>query len=1536
MNREQFLSMSGLKDCWGHVLQSGKASYATISTDLETGDLRVLFLRIKRREKNKFSVSCKYYFHDQTNRARPVNLLTFDVLEHGNEITIDKLQALDSFENSSDLASQLPFLKCLKQFTDSVIRRNEWINPVSLLQEAGYRDAIDAYGNLPGLYKGGEFQQSKNHISGMRFESVYPALFLHSILGVGPDRFQATPYQEHSHSISFHGDISASLQYQYKPGKTKAHIDVESFVIIHGGDSDTSQRLYKIKVRPLKQNPSYGEIRHLEYMGQKIDLSKNQAVASILKTIRNINRTIRAGDEAVIDDLKKPPQQRRYALPSELSLYTNSYEYLNKEPAIPQSGLMTFAAIGGNNLSSYISSADSQIGANQYILQYQYMSEDNKRQQESIMIDAGVLFHDIFDVTFFNASRYLHHRHNPSHVPQQPISAILFTHRHKDHLGQLSYLVKCGYDLPPLIMTEISVRQIQRDMNELNIDKETKKLILDRCYPVNFTTQINPNNPLSRIKTIINGTEIEQYTEVVQGHELNSYHYYPRLKIGSFDIRVGPMPHSDPGMMFDIITPAGSHRHTGDYKIDDSIKLRLPPLDIWLKAHEPDTLSADSTGATREGHNPKEQDVGRSIQQLLEQDSDRRFIFPMLGSNLARLTTLIDALGQTSRKILIVDGKAVEDLIRDADKVYGVKEWAKRVYDIDIFTRSQKAKVAPYIEDQSRDSEYALLVSGTQDEAFSSINRAVRDWLPHNRYSITENDTICFLQGVIPTGNNKFKRLNLQKGTELFFGARVILPELIERESDLFLHSSGHNNREDMKEIIRLSGLPFVIPVHGGPDQLQEHKKLAKEVGASADIIHGSQVMKIKKKSAKNIGHIGSDLIGITLHVPSKEKFYLKGRFSASVLKLQPYIDHPVAQALSDFERAARQDAGIDSDFEIKNIAPISLSQSFNAQTSNGYLNQNIPFGIERYHHGALVDKNIHVIAAFDTETGGLDASQYLIREFGMTVEDVDGNHLDSIQLFQHIPEYRIPSPQALLVTNTKPQELISGLPAHQFTYQMHKSIRDLKEKSYQIQKERDPLSSLKRNEVKALVIAHNARFDTRFLAQELARNLETDTRPHQTNGIITIDTRIISRALAAYTPDRYKVAINQETGFFDHSLKSLCDQNKIDYDDGASHGALYDTIPCMKLFHAQRDISPSIVDQLIINADSGTNHLLNDMMGIDLGFGGPHPVFTYVSPSAQKPDPQMGCFVGTVNSERYAIIFNLKYDPNQYLHLKTSEIYDLIKDHNNDIFEIIDLRGQPIILPSEFGFSVGAEGDVPREILDMRAGIVKRHINYIDPAQNWQNLAQKIDELWNVKGDEIFRSRIVKDYPNLETPLHSLGGQVAHIESAAFEMLKMKAKSGFNPVYQEIIKRIKLYVSAIQSDEEDTVSESYEHLMSLRKEMGNISDLINFTHYDIAPQDMSDIDCARVRSLRHYIGVQLYNRAKSELATLEKGTEYDSFIGDNPDKKVLFEEIKLWVNSLNNYSTLNNETQNFVRPWRSITRFDQGKTKLKPLPQVA
>lgn len=1533
LDADSFLPRFGIETVWENLKSTGFSTHSTVITDLDNGDIRSLLLRAKKLNDDSYRIRLKYFYHHHESKYDIENLLElrFKETENGGfEILSSKVRGEEI--DASDPQINFRLGKLFSKFTTQIIKLNEWVNPLETIRKSGLQQTHIGRKALPGLYANGDFKSGKNAYSD-DFEPVYPALFLPALIGVSQENYNGVQEKTNRTIIYTDGEEEKSgiLQYRYKQGKSYADLNITGTVEIHTPHDIRQETVYDIQTRPDKDNPRNMKITSLQYLGQKINLKDPRAVSSILKIIRNTNRLVRAQSQSLIDDLKKPPQERRYALPTELSLFMGAYEHLNTPVKIPKEGLLSFTAPGGPNRRKYLSDSDTHIGANQNIVTYEFLSEDGHPQSESIMIDAGVLFHEIFSVSFFNAARYLQHKTNKLHKPEHPAQAIFFTHLHEDHVGQLAYLVKKGYKIPVLIMNGMTKRKLERSLKELDIKKPVRDEIMGVCHVVDFDQDVNPQNPEEKVVTKIAGTTIEQWTEKQPGEKLGGFEYYPVMKIGRFNkIRIGPMPHSAPGMMFDFITDAGSIRLCGDGKSDETSHIKMPSLKAWLKGHQPDSILIDSLGANRTEPNPLESEVEDSILHELTKDPEKCFVFVALGSNEARLASVIAAIGRDKNKnTLIIDGKAVEDLVRDADKVKELKAWAEREHEVELLFHSQKA-ARNIVNNPELYAQTAIYATGPHDEILSSISKASRNSNDENRYSLSENYVVCFVQGCIPVPGNHYRRLALKDNIEFFHGARVVMPETVDKEAELYLkHGSGHNDPDGIRQIIRDSGQPCVLPAHGNGEQLDACAALAEEEGAEVMQLLPTSSLRIQKgKKVSPYKIVPSELIGVNLHTPSPEKFYLKGRFSLSVMPIAPELNNPASKLLDEFEDCLREKAGRDSKFEMARIYPISLSRVFNAQTVNGYLTQDMPFGIDKYKGDVFEAKNIGALGFLDTETGGLDHKMDRIREFSMNIQNAERETLENIQIFQRIDDEHFPSAFALLVTGTDPFSLRDGLAPHEFVSQMDAAIKSIKRTSFEIMKEKDENTSF--HQTKAICAAHNMRYDARMMGADKGLNLDMDTRTHQTRGIIALDTRTISRALAAFCPDKYFVTTEESTGLPNHRLLPLCEANGIEIDESQAHGGDYDKDLCGALFWKQYEIDKAIVSQMIINADSSTSHLLNDMMGMDTGFGGPHPVFAYLSPSASRPYAQLGCAVGTMDCSRYVVVFNLNYDPNDYMHLPASQISRMLSDYDCDVFEVLDLRKQPVVMPARMGFRAKANGSTPKETFDRRAGVIKRHLNYTDPDSDWKTIAQKIEDAWEKNQRKIY-GRINRSYTDdtnahdidYVSPLSRSPGSELSLHEGVSVLRRMRAKIAFNQTYKKIHQHLREYLKLIREDNIEEASAQYKTLIGrYRHVLGPAADTINYVHSKLKPEDLSAADSHRTKAIISAMKTVHYRRFVSELHELENNPDvWDKYIGDDKAKKILYQKLCKWRDKHKHYAHLSNESKHLLHPHANDSR---------------
>ena len=953
------------------------------------------------------------------------------------------------------------------------------------------------------------------------------------------------------------------------------------------------------------------------------------------------------------------------------------------------------------------------------------------------------------------------------------------------------------------------------------------------------------------------------------------------------------MPHSDPGYMYEFLTPAGGHLFTGDFKLDPTIELYQASFEPWLRNVTAKAVSVDSTGALR-GENertPWESEIKDSIIRLFNENPDRRFICPIIGSNTARLTTLIAATGEAGRKYIIADGKAIEDLVSDLEAVYEIKEWGARVHSVDIVNRKSKEAQRIYAE---------------------------------------ENDLIVPLQGLIPVGNNTYRRRAAQFFAEFCIGCNYILPEEIEKESDLKLSGSGHASPVDLAELYRLTGVKTAYVIHGGKEHLDAAKKIANNNNVQAcapKISEGYETLLDGRP--RLFRREETQIVGIRTLLPQKDSFWLRRNFLTTVIPVKTFDSSDTGFAIRGLERAIAQNLGVDEFYmAAESMAANKLSRSFNRSSANGYLSKEFPFGIEKYRNRSVIkskdgrsvrkkspdtdvyaEKAIGGYGALDTETTGIDVDFDFIDQFSIAWWDTNQELQFEKEIRQRVPDYHVKSPEALLVTNTSPYDNGDMEPVI-FADSIHQSFSTIKQRAKAHYKELKP-EAFKTNpylKPKVIVVAHNQPFDDKFIRKTMGVNLWDKTRPHSSDGIIAVDTRSLARAIYAVRPDSFKVRMKEDGKFLDFTLRALCEENRIPYDEKKAHNsALYDSHLAMQLFWQMQEIAPDIVEQMVYNTDSASGELLTDMMGQSTGFDGLHPVFSYMSRRADRPEIRIGSWVGTLGG-RYAVVVNLTKDISEVLSMDEGSIHKRLLDPNDDSFELIDLKSNPIVMPPSHFYERHAPQKYPKEMIDRKARSIKEHLNYMNPKDGWTNIAERLENVWG-RDSRSIESLFSPKEPDLLKPVSThFVLKKKSLQSAVSHNLMMAATSVFNPVKQAIGRNLKDFRqqateyfqsldprrSQIYIDQEKL---SFDAVVDSRGVSEQQKFLASNIAYDISPGLLDSAQQSEILAYRDFHGLATLQRAQDSLAKLKSDPERIlHYVGEDKKKQKLLKKIERYV----------------------------------------
>ena len=281
-----------------------------------------------------------------------------------------------------------------------------------------------------------------------------------------------------------------------------------------------------------------------------------------------------------------------------------------------------------------------------------------------------------------------------------------------------------------------------------------------------------------------------------------------RFAAGPFDVELVSVAHSIPESNALIIrTSAGTVLHTGDWKIDPTPVLGPKTDEAKLRALGDEgclALIGDSTNAVREGRSPSEQEVGRTITDLIR-SARGRVAVTTFASNVGRLKVVAEAARACDREVVVV-GRAMERVVqvaRETGNFEGVQDF-----------RSQDAY--GYLPPD----KVVALCTGSQGEPRAALARIAAD--QHPDVTLSRGDRVIVSARTIP-GNEKAvgRVLNglIEQGIEVI------------TDRTHLVHVSGHPRRAELEDMISWVKPKLLIPVHGEALHLAEHAALARKAG---------------------------------------------------------------------------------------------------------------------------------------------------------------------------------------------------------------------------------------------------------------------------------------------------------------------------------------------------------------------------------------------------------------------------------------------------------------------------------------------------------------------------------------------------------------------------------------------------------------------------------------------------------------------------------------------------------------------------------
>jgi ribonuclease J len=368
------------------------------------------------------------------------------------------------------------------------------------------------------------------------------------------------------------------------------------------------------------------------------------------------------------------------------------------------------------------------------------------------------------------------------------VKGLVVTHGHEDHIGAIPYVEK---ELNmPIYATKLTMGLIENKLKEHNLLNNTRR------------------------KVVKHGQNII---------------------LGQFRIEFIKTNHSiADSAALAIYTPAGLLVHTGDFKIDYTpVFGEMIDLQRFAELGKKGVLAlmADSTNAEREGFTQSEKTVGRTFDNLFNDNQNHRIIIATFASNVDRVQQIINSAYKYGRKV-IIEGRSMVNIIATASELGYINIPDNTLVDISQIKNYPAEKLV-------------LITTGSQGENMAALSRIAASI--HNKVTIMPGDVVIFSSHPIP-GNEKavFKVIN-----ELEMkGAHVIFQDT---------HVSGHACREELKLIYALTKPKYAIPVHGEYRHLKRHAELAQEMGVPKEnikILTTGDVLEVSEEKIDVVGKV--------------------------------------------------------------------------------------------------------------------------------------------------------------------------------------------------------------------------------------------------------------------------------------------------------------------------------------------------------------------------------------------------------------------------------------------------------------------------------------------------------------------------------------------------------------------------------------------------------------------------------------------------------------------------------------------------------
>ncbi|MBU2037372.1 ribonuclease J [Patescibacteria group bacterium] len=301
-----------------------------------------------------------------------------------------------------------------------------------------------------------------------------------------------------------------------------------------------------------------------------------------------------------------------------------------------------------------------------------------------------------------------------------------------------------------------------------------------------------------------------------------------KIRLGNFNLSFFDVEHSIMDAVGVILqTPSATVLHPGDWTMDkDPISGQVLSYEHLSRLPSPKILMLEGLGAidTRPNHTT-EKEMYASLEKLIRVATGK-VIIGTFSSQIRRVGHILEYARTIGKKVAL-DGFSMKMNVEIAKELGYIK------IDRDTLITVNDLHKYP-------DNKIIVICTGAQGEGNAVLSRIVAG--DHRSIKVRKQDTIIFSSSVIPGNERTIQRLkdNLYRQCD-----NVIHSDIMD------VHTSGHCNAQNIKEIIQQIKPDFFLPTYANHYMLKEAGKLAMGVGmhkANVFILDNGSVLEISKQ----------------------------------------------------------------------------------------------------------------------------------------------------------------------------------------------------------------------------------------------------------------------------------------------------------------------------------------------------------------------------------------------------------------------------------------------------------------------------------------------------------------------------------------------------------------------------------------------------------------------------------------------------------------------------------------------------------------